>query len=59
MMTPTDTALLKHQPDHLQPLSETDRAANKFTSNTQPTLGVIVSWALAFVLRDRHPAAVE
>ena len=52
MMTPNDTALLKHQPDHLQPLSEADRAANKIVSNARPTFRELVSQALAFIPRN-------
>ena len=49
MMSPNDTALLKHQPDHLLPLSEVDRAANKIVSNARPTFRELMSQALAFI----------
>ena len=52
MMSPHDTALLKHQPDHLQPLSEADRAANKIVSNARATFRELVSQALAFIPRN-------
>ena len=51
MMTPIDTALLKHQPDYLQPLSEVDRAADQIVSNNRPTFSELVSQVFAFAPR--------
>jgi hypothetical protein len=54
MLTPMDTAILKHQPDHLMPLTQAERDAGKLPPK-RPTFREFV--ARVFNIPPRHPVA--
>ena len=44
MNAPIDTALLKHGPDHLTPLTEVERAAKKLTHSDRQKISKFLAW---------------
>jgi hypothetical protein len=54
MNAPFDTALLKHLPDHLSPLTEAERAAEKLSRANRQTFRKFVAQVFAFSPRLRE-----
>ncbi len=53
MNAPFDTALLKHLPDHLSPLTEADRDAEKLSRPYRPTFHEFAAQVFSAVPRHR------
>jgi hypothetical protein len=59
MMSPFDTALLKHQPDHLRPLTEAERNAALVAGLIRPSFRGFLARMFAFATRYRRAFAPQ